>query len=252
MTPNVKHTMLHDHDFGDELSNVVSRSMKESESQDYDCGTGLLDLGSKLLKLSALSATEFVRQATALVSSSLPPLGTFRLRRMCEIPETKCPPKSLGTIYWKGSHGATLTQWIRVTNTSGNEQVFSLSAAPFAEPGGVSAPIFLKPPGFTLAGGATGSAVASMTIPDKFPEGHYQTRILVTGAYEQHIDVVLVVRSPQQSALDVSQGDIPMHIKAHRWYHHFQCVEPCFPAAMKRLPDKVVPDRQQPAAGKKL
>lgn len=252
MTPHVENTMEHECNFGDVSSQVVSRSMKQSESQDFDCGAGLLDLGSRLLRLSTSSAAEFIRQASALVSPVLPGLGTIRLKRMCEIPETTCPPKSLGTIYWKGWHGATLTQLIRVTNTSDNAKVFTLSAAPFVEPGGAAAPIYLKPPGLTLAGGATGASVASMTIPDKFPEGRYHTQIMLTGAYEQYIDVVLVVSSPQQSTLDVSQGDIPMHIKAHHWYHHFQCVERCFPPAMKRLPDEAVPDQQEPPPGKKL
>ena len=245
MTPNIENSVLHDCDCGDESSKVASQSMKCSESQDGDCNVGPLDLGSKLLKLSALSAAGFVRQASALVASSLPGLGTFRLRRMCEIPETKCPPKSLGTICWKGCHGATLTQSIRVTNTSGNEQVFTLSATPFTGPGGVVAPIHLMPSGFKLAGGATGSAEASVTISDKFPAGHYQTRILVTGAYEQHIDALLCVCSQQQCTLEVSQGNIPMHIQAHRWYHHFQCVEPCFPPAKKRSLDAGIPPQSQ-------
>jgi len=252
MTHDLKGATLQDHGSGDEPSVAASRFMKWPESQDYDCSAELLDLGSRLLRLSASSAAEFVRQASALISSTLPGWGTFRLPRMCEIPETKCPPKSLGTIYWKGWHGETLTQLIRVTNTSDDAQIFTLSTAPFAGPGGATAPIQLATPWLTLAGGATGSTDASMTIPDKFPEGRYQTKIMLTGAYEQHIDVVLVVSSPQQSTLDVSLGDIPTHIKAHRWYHHFQCVEPCFPPAMRRLPDESVPGRKEREPGKKL
>lgn len=252
MMPNVENTLLHGCDCGDEPSKVVSRSMKGSESQYCDCGAGLLDLGSKLLKLSALSATGFVRQASSLVSSSLPPLGTFRLRRMCEIPETECPPKSLGSICWKGCNGATLKHSIRITNTSDNTKDFVLSADPFSGPGGIMTPIHLMPGVVKLDGGATGSAEATVTIPANLPAGQYQTKILLTGAYEQYIDVLLCVYSQQQSTLDVSQGDIPMHIQAHRWYQHFQCVEPCFPPAKKRLSDEVVSDRQQPAAGKKM
>lgn len=240
MTPNVENSTLHDCDCGDGPSKVASQSMNWSASQDCDCDAGPLDFGSKFLKLSVLSTAGFVRQASALISSSLPGLRTFRLRRMCEIPETKCPPKSLGTICWKGCNGGTLTQSIRVTNTSGNEQVFTLSAAPFTGPGGVTTPINLTPNGFKLAGGATGSAEASVTIPANLPACHYQTKIVVTGAYEQHIDVLLCVYSQKQCTLDVSQGDIPTHIQAHRWYHHFQCVEPCFPPAKKRSLDEVV------------
>jgi hypothetical protein len=219
---------------------------------DCDCDVGPLDLGSKLLKLSATSAAGFVRQASALISSALPGLGTFRLRRMCEIPETQCPPKSLGTICWQGCNGATLTQTIRLTNTSGSEHVFTLAATPFTEPGGVVAPIALDPNQLTLAGGATGFAKASVKIPDKFPAGHYQTKILVTGVYEQHIDVQLCVCSQQQCTLEVSQGDIPVHIQAHRWYHHFQCVEPCFPPAGKRSSPAADPPRRTQPAGERM
>jgi hypothetical protein len=218
--------------------------------QDCDCDAEPLDLGSKLLKLSAGSATGFIRQASALVSSALPGLGTLRLRRMCEIPETQCPPKSLGTICWHGCGGTTLTQTIRLTNTSGNAHVFTLSATPFAEPGGTAAPISLNPDHLELSGGATDFAKASMKIPDKFPAGHYQTKILVIGAYEQYIDVELRVCSQQDCTLEVAQGDIPVHIKAHRWYHHFQCVEPCFPPAKRRLGDSVVTPKQPQATDK--
>jgi len=242
MMRDIVDSTLHDCDCGDEPSKVASQSMNWSESQDCGWDAGPLDFGSKFLKLSLVSAAGFVRQASALVSSSLPGLETFRLRRMCEIPETKCPPKSLGTICWKGCNRATLTQSIRVTNTSGDDQVFTLSATPFTGPGGVTTPIHLTPNGFDkLAGGATGTAEASVTIPANFPAGHYKTKIVVTGAYEQHIDVLLCVYSQEQCTLDVSQGDIPTHIQAHRWYHHFQCVEPCFPPAKKRSLDAVVP-----------
>ena len=102
MMRDIVDSTLHDCDCGDEPSKVASQSMNWSESQDCGCDAGPLDFGSKFLKLSLVSAAGFVRQASALVSSSLPGLETFRLRRMCEIPETKCPPKSLGTICWKG------------------------------------------------------------------------------------------------------------------------------------------------------
>jgi hypothetical protein len=241
MMRDIMDSTLHDCDCGDVPSKVASQFMKWSETQDCDCDAGPLDFGSKFLKLSLMSAAGFVRQASALVSSSLPGWETFRLRRMCEIPETKCPPKSLGTICWKGCNGATLTQSIRVTNTSGNEQAFTLSATPFTGPGGVKIPINLTPNVFDkLAGGATGTSEASLTIPANLPAGHYRTKIMVTGAYEQHIEVLLCVYSQEQCTLDVSQGDIPTHIRAHRWYHHFQCVEPCFPPAKRQPSEPVV------------
>jgi hypothetical protein len=220
------------------------------EYQDCDCDTDPTDLGSNLLKLSTASASEFIRQASALVSSALPGLGTFRLRKMCEIPETQCPPKSLGKIDWHGCGGMTLTQTIRLTNTSANGQVFTLSTTPFVEPGGAVAQISLNPAHLELSGGAADFVKASMTIPDKFPVGRYQTKILVIGAYEQYIDVELRVCSQQDRILEVAQGDIPVHIKAHRWYDHFQCVEPCFPPARKHTGVTVVSPKQSPATDK--
>jgi hypothetical protein len=71
---------------------------------------------------------------------------------------------------------------------------------------------------------------ASFTIPKTFGGGHYQTRIKVAGAYEQYILVYLIVHPHQDCCCEIEQGDIPTHIKAHHWYHHFQCEAPCFEA----------------------
>ncbi len=206
----------------------------------HDGGSGPLDFGSRLLKVSAMSASGFAKEVSALVSSALPGLGTFRLRRMCEIPETHCPPKSLGTICWRGCSGALLTHTIRLTNTSSHQQVYTLSATPFIEPGGGQLHVALDHDELTLAAGESGFVEAAVKIPDAFPAGHYQTRILVTGMYEQYVDVTLCVHSRQECTLEVSQGDIPTHIHAHRWYHHFQCIEPCFPKAEQRSKGEVM------------
>jgi len=220
--------------------------------QDCDCSDGAAELGPELLRRSAGTATAFIRQASTLAASALRELGSLRLRRMCEIPETYCPPKSLGTICWRGCGGATLTRTIRLTNTSGDQHTYSLSAAPIAAPGGGVLPVTLNPAHLALAGGATGFAKASVVIPEDFPAGHYETRILVVGAYEQHIDVELCVQCPQECTLAVAQGDIPVRIKAHRWYHHFQCVERCFPPAMKRSPDQAVAGERLDAKGEPM
>ncbi len=209
----------------------------------HERGSGPLDVAAQLIKLSAMSATGFVKEASALVSSALPGLGTFRLQRMCEIPETHCPPKCLGTICWRGCVGDVLTHTIHLTNTSSHQQVYTLSVTPFIAPGGGHLPIALDHKELTLAAGESGFVEAVVKIPDAFPAGHYQTRILVTGMYEQYIDVKLCAHSRQECTLEVSQGDIPTRIHAHRWYHHFQCVEPCFPKADQRLVGEVMHPR---------
>jgi hypothetical protein len=73
-------------------------------------------------------------------------------------------------------------------------------------------------------------AIASFIIPSTFGGGNYRTRIKVAGAYEQYILVDLTVNPNQDCCCNIEQGEIPTHIKAHRWYHHFQCEEPCFEA----------------------
>jgi hypothetical protein len=145
----------------------------------------------------------------------------------CDIPETPCPSPYVCHIHWTGCPGDKLHYQIQITNTAKIKRLFTLTPVPFSCTEDV---IDLSVNKQVLLPDQPLKTIASFTIPKTFGGGHYQTRIKVAGAYEQYILVYLTVHPNQDCCCDIEQGEIPTHIKAHHWYHHFQCEEPCFEA----------------------
>lgn len=152
----------------------------------------------------------------------------------CEIPETCCPSPCVCKILWIGCPGDTLQYHIQVTNTGKIKREFKLTPLPFPCS---DETLKVTPNKKELAPDEILKAVASFTIPESFGGGQYHTRIKVAGAYEQYIVVSLHVKPHQHCCCVIEQGEIPKRIRAHHWYHHFQCEEPCFEAVPPDRPD---------------
>lgn len=148
----------------------------------------------------------------------------------CGIPEGKCPDACVCRIYWQGCPGDSFKYRIQVTNTSKTKREFVLKAMPFPC---TEAEVKVAPDKQTLAQDESFQAEASFTIPDDLVAGCYVGRIKVIGAYEQYIQVCLTVGSRHACCCHIEQGDIPKRVRAHHWYHHFQCEETCFEPAAK-------------------
>lgn len=148
----------------------------------------------------------------------------------CEIPETDCPSQIVCQINWEGCAGDTLRHHISVTNTSTCKRDFSFSAKPFSCS---NDSIKLTPPKKTLLPDEQVNILATFVIPENFSGSSFTARIVISGAYEQYILVRMNVRPKQDCCCEVKQGDIPTRIKAHNWYHHFQCEEQCFEPAKR-------------------
>ena len=89
----------------------------------------------------------------------------------------------------------------------------------------------LSPATLTLQAGQTGIVNAKFTVPNA-PDGDYHAEIVIKGAYEQCVRVRLRISckkvcGDEHCVCEVVQGDPPVRIRAHHWYHHFQCTEPC-------------------------
>lgn len=154
----------------------------------------------------------------------------------CEIPETACPDLNVCHIHWSGCPGDKLHYQIEVTNTAKIKRIFTLTPLPFSC---TDDEINLSINQQSLLPNKSLKTTASFIIPKSFGGGNYHTRIKVAGAYEQFILVYLTVRPHQDYCCSIEQGEIPKHIKAHRWYHHFQCEEPCFEA----VPQPTIPSK---------
>src|SRR5262249_46017024 len=99
----------------------------------------------------------------------------------------------------------------------------------------------LSPASLSLAPGQAGVVRATFTVP-RTPEGDYDAEIVVRGLYEQCVCVTLKVQCKKTCgdeccACEVVQGDPPVRIRAHQWYHHFQCTEPCIADVHRQLPE---------------
>jgi hypothetical protein len=134
-------------------------------------------------------------------------------------------------VSWEAKAGETPTLTLRVTNSSKSTRTFQVHATPFAGPGGSPGTLSLTPSSLTLQPGHSDFVSAKFTVPN-VPDGDYHAEIVVKGAFEQCVCVGLRVRCGktccnEHCTCDVVQGDPPVRIRAHEWYHHFQCIEPC-------------------------
>jgi hypothetical protein len=154
----------------------------------------------------------------------------------CEIPETECPPRCVCEISWEAAVGEGLRATLRVVNSSLQGRSFDLEATELLGPGGSLGAMTVTPPQLQLGPGRSGLARADLTVPAEAREGYYEGELLVTGAFEQCVRVQVKAVSRDQCRpgepdcmCEVVQGDPPVRLRAHNWYDHFQCTEPCTP-----------------------
>lgn len=204
------------------------------ESQKQSPLADMAAIGPRLLSETLKGVGEFVRLAGETAPQFLP-LAALRPRKVCEIPETECPPRCVCHVTWEACPGEIRVHHLRITNSSKRERDFAIKAIPFPDPAG---PIHIQPDSMTLGPGKTGEARAIYAVPDRLASGTYETELLVAGAYEQCITVTLHVGGRQRCECHISQGEIPVRIRAHRWYDHFQCVEKCFEPVQLRKYEK--------------
>lgn len=211
--------------------NVKSRENTELE----DTLLRLIDFGPRLMSLSAERSRSFAQEAAGLLPAvSLPKLhiGLPRCNcPSCAIPEKECPPRCVCDLEWDACPGEKLQATITVRNTSSTARLFHFTSTVFQGPGNPNVPLTLVPTSANLAPNQAITITASFGVGANFQPGHaYHAEVLITGAYEQCVDVTLRVRAAAAHPhCDVDQGDMPKRIHAHQWYHHFQCEEACFP-----------------------
>lgn len=193
----------------------------------------LLDAYVSLLRTAA---TVPMSTLTSISGESGPASAAGWLRKMscCDIPETSCPPYCVCELTFDGASGDHLAGTIALTNTRKTPQVFTLEAKPFRGPSGATDLVpTLSPASAALKPQESATIAVSFTVPESFGAGDvFRSDVTITGLYEQCVCVTL--RTRRRPHCDVKQGEIPTHIKAHRWYDHFQCEELCFEPVTSR------------------
>jgi hypothetical protein len=192
---------------------------------------------------SAMSSIgQAIPSAAAAASSMMPAIPSLSSMMpkttCCEIPETDCPPRCVCQIVWCAARGEHVTATIALTNTAKKTQTFNIAATSFKGPDGdTGVTATVTPASVNLNPNQSATIAVALEVNDKFDVGTtYGSEVTLTGQYEQCVELRVCVRPTQLHHCEVRQGDIPTHIRAHRWYHHFQCEEPCFEPASPRTP----------------
>jgi hypothetical protein len=158
-------------------------------------------------------------------------------RNDCCIPETDCPPYCMCQLNFETCRGGHGHATIRVTNTGEKAQLFDFVATTFQGSSDTGVQPTLSPASANLNPNQSVVINVDFTVDDKFQAGEqYSSDVKITGQYEQCVKLELKVQSDQTGHCDVKQGEIPTRIRAHHWYDHFQCEEPCFEPARPRDP----------------
>ena len=205
------------------MKHVTTKS--ECSPELSDCLIKLTEFGPKLVLLSVESGLKAVKEASNLLTHSL---CLPKICLPCDIPETECPPYCVCDIEWHACRGQQLKATIQVRNTARVARPFTFTATPFQGPGNPNMAVDLAPPNTVLQPNQTVVVNVTFTVTPEFQAGqYYYGEVVITGAYAQCVRLLMHVRPEETPHCVVDQGEIPTRIRAHRWYHHFQCEEPC-------------------------
>lgn len=221
---------------------------------DNECGGAaddLAQLGARLMTLSLNGASEFMKQSSSFFLSSLPKTGSCRGETCCEIPEKSCPPHCTREIEWEGSVGEVLRTMIKVVNTSDRTQAFSFTSTPFTSAAGPTLPVRVTPSSANLTAGQSTTVVAEFEVTDAIAlAGPLEdAEVLIQGAFVQRVCMKLHAHPIRVAHCTVEQGDPPVRIRAHQWWDHFQCTEPCVVEVKVRPTSPVVSTVYEPRSG---
>ena len=216
------------------MSKVAVRPLSRACHSD---SPSLAQLAPRLLSLSVGAVTDLLQGMAGVLGPALaakatcPPAGVRARTDCCAVPESDCPPRCVCEISWEAARGEKLRCTIRLVNSSASTRTFAVEATSFT--GGAEGAVSVSPSSLLLAGGTSGLVEAAFAVPEEMPPGDYEAEIVVRGAYEQCVRVLLHVTKkdcgPDLPACrcEITQGDPPVRIRAHHWYDHFQCTEPC-------------------------
>lgn len=148
----------------------------------------------------------------------------------CEVPETECPPRCVCELRWEASPRDEIRGTIRVTNTGKDARAFTFPATSLVSDGhGSGVTPTVSPASATLEPGESVLLTVHFTVTEAFEVGRiYTGEVEIRGRYEQCVHLHLDVQPESRAHCDVEQGEIPVRVRAHHWYGHFQCEEPCF------------------------
>lgn len=153
-----------------------------------------------------------------LEQSDAPPLFTSKTHH----------PTRPTPITWKAQRGVTAQAQVVLRNMGSGARTFNLSTSPLTGIDADTAKLSLSHTTVELA--PRQHQLITVKLEDTgglHPEQVYETHLLVDGFYEDRLPLSVAIESDATAYVRVTQGDPPTRIRAHQWYHHFQCTVPC-------------------------
>lgn len=132
----------------------------------------------------------------------------------CEIPETRCPPRCVGTITWAVGRGATPQATITVRNTGKVTRTFHFAATPLAGIDVGPAKLLVTPTSATLAPGGTAVVQLALKGTSSLTPGQaYHGEFHFTGAWERcvKLECEVLEESWDECRVDVAGPNKGLH-----------------------------------------
>jgi hypothetical protein len=137
--------------------------------------------------------------------------------------------QSKPAIAWTFQRGMLPEATIRIDNHGTTTQVFT--ATPSMLVGAThdeTSQLAVTPDGLQLAAGQSGAIRLQLQGSLGLVAGQtYRGEVVIQGFHEERVSVCAEVGADPSDHIEVTQGDAPTHVRAHHWYHHFQCTEDC-------------------------
>ena len=231
------------------MSRASSRNLERPQCELEDFVNGMFQLSRQAWSQILSPSLQIGKPLWGACADTLQrPLKASRCATtpLCEIPETECPPRCVCELRWEAAAGEKVKGTIRVTNTGAQPQAFSFPATTLAGDGHDSglAPT-VTPAGATLKPGESIQLVVNFTVTNAFQVGRiYAGEVKIRGRYEQCVKLRLDVQPADRAHCDVDHGEIPTRVRAHNWYDHFQCEEPCFDPIPQRTIQDLKPRKR--------
>jgi hypothetical protein len=137
-------------------------------------------------------------------------------------------PASKVALHWEIDRGVSPSAKVTLRNTGKTTSTFNVDATTLVGVDAPSARVTVTPSSLRL--GADQSSVVRLELVDTAslsPSQTYECDLVVKGFYSQRIAIVTSVLADASCPVLVELGDPPTHVRAHHWYDHFQCTEPC-------------------------
>jgi len=126
----------------------------------------------------------------------------------CEVPETRCPPRIAGEVFWKIGRGAVPEASIIVRNVGKMARNFAFTPTTLAGTGVGAARLDATPAAALLAPGQ--STVVGLKLIDSLslqPAQDYHAELTIEGAWQQAVAITCHIVRDAYDACCVDQGD---------------------------------------------